>query len=126
MSMLKRVGAKGLRIGVRGFRTLTHASGGITRRIQKYGKARRLSRRPSRLDAIEKFGQSVTLFLSPEAGLEPFHASHVMLAKTLDEAGHAAIVLSCNGLLPMCTVKFATRTEPTSWDDTVNPVCVAC
>jgi hypothetical protein len=26
----------------------------------------------------------------------------------------------------MCTVKFATRTEPTSWDDTENPACVAC
>jgi hypothetical protein len=126
MSLLKRAGAKGLRIGAGGVRTLRRAAGGVVRRIQKYGKDGRLAQRPLRLEAIEKSGRPVTLFLSPEAGLEPFHASHVMLAKTLDEAGHAAIVLSCNGLLPMCTVKFSARTEPTSWDDTENPVCVAC
>ena len=28
--------------------------------------------------------------------------------------------------MPMCTVKFATRTEPTAWDDMETPVCVAC
>jgi hypothetical protein len=126
MSLLKQAGAKGLRVGAGGVRTLRRAAGSVVRRSQKYGKERRLAQRPSRLETIEKFGRPVTLFLSPEAGLEPFHASHVMLAKTLDEAGHAAIVLSCNGLLPMCTVKFSARAEPTSWDDTENPVCVAC
>jgi len=85
-----------------------------------------LKRRSRKIEAIARAGDPVTLFLSPEAGLEPFHASQVMLAKTLTDAGHAAIVLSCNGLLPICTVKFATRTEPTSWDDRHNPVCVAC
>ena len=85
-----------------------------------------MKRRSRKIEAIARAGDPVTLFLSPEAGLEPFHASQVMLAKTLTDAGHAAIVLSCNGLLPICTVKFATRTEPTSWDDRHNPVCVAC
>ena len=127
VSILKRVGAKGLRTCASGcIRTLRRAAGGVARRIQKYGKDKRLSRRPSRLEAIEKSGQPVTLFMSPEAGLEPFHASQVILAKTLDDAGHAAIVLSCNGLLPICTVKFATLKAPTSWNDTENPVCVAC
>jgi hypothetical protein len=126
MSLLKRIGAKGLRIGANGVRALRRAAGSVSRRIQKYGKDKRLAGRPLRLEAIEQSGQPVTMFLSPEAGLEPFHASQVMLAKTLDEAGHAAVVLSCDGLLPMCTVKFSTRTEPTSWGNTENAVCVAC
>ena len=120
MSLFRRAGAKGVRI-------VKRTAGGAAQRIQKYGKDRRLARRPERLEAIERSGQSVVLFLSPEAGLEPFHASQVLLAKTLDEAGHAAIVLSCDGLMPMCTVKFATRTEPSSsWGDADNPVCAAC
>jgi hypothetical protein len=98
----------------------------VSSSIKLAGKRQRLARRPQRIEAIARSGQPVTLFLSPEAGLEPFHASQVMLAKTMDEAGHAGIVLSCNGLLPMCTVKFAMRTDPSSWNDTGNPVCVAC
>ena len=105
---------------------MADAADHATRRFRQFRKERRLARRALRLATIEKSGRPVTLFLSPEAGLEPFHASQVMLAKTLDEAGHAAIILSCDGLLPICTVKFAMRTEPTPWDDTENPVCVAC
>jgi hypothetical protein len=115
MSILRRVGAK----GVRTVNNLAHP-------FRRFRKERRLARRPRLLEAIEKSGQPVTLFMSPEAGLEPFHASQVLLAKTLDEAGHGAIVLSCNGLLPICTVKFATLKAPTHWNDTENPVCVAC
>ena len=119
MSILRRVGAKGVRTARRAANNLAHP-------FRRLRKERRLARRPGRLEAIEKSGQPVTLFMSPEAGLEPFHASQVLLAKTLDEAGHAAIVLSCNGLLPICTVKFATLKAPTAWNDTENPVCVAC
>ena len=119
MSILRRVGAKGVR-------TVARAANNLARLFRRLRKERRLARRPRLLEAIEKSGQPVTLFMSPEAGLEPFHASQVLLAKTLDEAGHAAIVLSCNGLLPICTVKFATLKAPTSWNDTENPVCVAC
>jgi hypothetical protein len=126
MSLLKQAGTEGLRVGAGGVRTLRRAAGGVVRRIQKYGKDRRLAQRPLRLEVIEKSGQPVTLFMSPEAGLEPFHASQVLLAKTLDQAGGAAIMLSCNGLLPICTVKFATLKAPTPWNETENPVCVAC
>jgi hypothetical protein len=119
VSILRRVGAKGVR-------TVARAANNLARLFRRLRKERRLARRPRLLEAIEKSGQPVTLFMSPEAGLEPFHASQVLLAKTLDEAGHAAIVLSCNGLLPICTVKFATLKAPTSWNDTENPVCVAC
>src|SRR5271166_2941831 len=126
MSILRRAGAKGVRVYARSVRAITDAADDAACRFRQFRKERRLARRPLRIAAIEKSGQPVTLFLSPEAGLEPFHASQVMLAKTLDDAGHAAIILSCNGLLPICTVKFAMRTEPTSWDDTENPVCVAC
>jgi len=119
VSILRRVGAKGVR-------TVKRAANNLAHPFRRLRKERRLARRPGRLEAIEKSGQSVTLFMSPEAGLEPFHASQVLLAKTLDEAGHGAVVLSCNGLLPICTVKFATLKAPTSWNDTENPVCVAC
>ena len=126
MSLLRRAGAKIARVGTISALGMKRAANDAARGIQEHQKKRRLARRPRRLEAIEKSGEPVTLFLSPEAGLEPFHASQVMLAKTLDEAGHAGIVLSCNGVMPMCTVKFATGMEPTSWDDTENPVCVAC
>lgn len=119
MSILRRVGAKGVR-------TVKRAANNLAHPLRRLGKERRLAGRPGLLEAIEKSGQPVTLFMSPEAGLEPFHASQVLLAKTLDEAKHAAIVLSCNGLLPICTVKFATLKAPTSWNDAENPVCVAC
>jgi hypothetical protein len=119
VSIFRRVGAKGVRTARRAANNLAHP-------FRQFRKERRLARRPGRLEAIQKSGQPVTLFMSPEAGLEPFHASQVLLAKTLDEAGHAAIVLSCNGLLPICTVKFATLKAPTAWNDTENPVCVAC
>ncbi len=98
----------------------------VTQKPRIIMKRRRLARRPQRLAAIEKSGQPVTLFLAPDAGLEPFYASHVVLAKTLDEAGHAAIILSCNGSMPMCTVKFATKLGPTSRSNTDNSTCVAC
>jgi hypothetical protein len=119
VSILRRVGAKGVR-------TVKRAANNLAHPFRRFRKERRLAGRPLRVEVIEKSGQPVTLFLSPEAGLEPFHASHVMLAKTLDEAGQAAVVLSCSGLLPICTVKFATLKVPTSWNDTENPVCVAC
>lgn len=126
MSMVRRALGKGVRISVKGLRAIAGAPDGVARHFRQRRKEQRLAARHSRLAEIEKSGQSVTLFLSPEAGLEPFHASQVMLAKTLGEAGHAAVVLSCNGLLPICTVKFATLKAPTSWNCAENPVCVAC
>jgi hypothetical protein len=125
-SLLRRIGAKVVRVGARSALGVADAANGAARRLQMRQKNRRLARRSARLEAIERSGQPVTLFLSPEAGLEPFHASQVMLAKTLDEAGHAAIMLSCSGVLPMCTMKFAAHTGPTTWDDAENPACVAC
>lgn len=56
--------------------------------------------------------EPMILFLAPEAGLKPFYASHAILARTLGEHDHAAIMLSCNGVLPACTVKFAHGVKP--------------
>ena len=53
----------------------------------------------------------------PEAGLTPFYASHVILARTLREGGYASIVLSCGGLLPSCNFKFAESIKPTAPGD---------
>ena len=56
--------------------------------------------------------EPVVLFLAPEAGLKPFFASHAIMARTLREHGHAAIMLSCRGLLSACTYKFAHGIKP--------------
>jgi hypothetical protein len=56
--------------------------------------------------------EPVVLFLAPEAGLAPFFASHAILARTLREHGHAAIMLSCRGVLPACTYRFASGIKP--------------
>src|SRR5215813_13336783 len=86
--------------------------------------ARRQRRR--RLRAISDSREAVTLFLVPEAGLTPFYASHAILARTLQESGHAAIILSCNGLKPTCTLKFALRMSPTAPGDHANAGCRRC
>jgi hypothetical protein len=69
---------------------------------------------------------AVTLFLAPEAGLRPYFASHALLARTLMDAGHAAIVLSCDGLLPICSNKFAMRVGHTASGDIDNAACRRC
>jgi len=60
--------------------------------------------------------EPVVLFLAPEAGLKPFFASHAILARTLREHGHAALMLSCRGLLSACTYKFAHGIKPGDGD----------
>src|SRR5579872_5912738 len=47
------------------------------------------------------FGRSrkpIFLFLAPEAGLQPFYASHALLARVMKDAGHPILLLSCNGI----------------------------
>jgi len=68
----------------------------------------------------------IVLFLAPEAGLTPFYASHAILAKTLNEAGHTAIMLSCNGWLPVCSWKWARGMKPTASGDNRNVACEQC
>jgi hypothetical protein len=68
----------------------------------------------------------IILFISPEAGLTPFYAGHVMLAGAMKDAGHLPIILSCNGILPTCSVKLANQMKPTAPGDTDNFSCAAC
>lgn len=68
----------------------------------------------------------ISLFLAPEAGLEPFFASHALLARVLQDAGHAVIMLSCNGLQPICSLKFAARVGATASGDVQNIACTQC
>jgi hypothetical protein len=70
--------------------------------------------------------RAITLFLAPEAGLEPFYASHVILARVLSDAGHSALILSCDGLQPTCSLKIAMRLPPTKAGETGNAACVRC
>ena len=59
--------------------------------------------------------RKITLFLAPEAALEPFFASHVLLARVLQDAGHETLLLTCGGLMPTCSAKLAhmiTHTAP--------------
>ena len=69
--------------------------------------------------------QPVVLFLAPEAGLKPFFASHAILARTLREHDHAAIMLSCRGVLSACTFKFAHGIKPGDRDEAACRACRA-
>lgn len=66
------------------------------------------------------------MFLAPEAGLAPFYTSHAILAKSVSEAGHTAIMLSCDGWLPICSWKFARGMKPTASGDNQNVACEQC
>lgn len=68
----------------------------------------------------------ITLFLAPEAGLDPFYASHVILARVLKDAGEPVVILSCNGLQPICSLKIAMHIAPTRPGDATNAACVRC
>jgi hypothetical protein len=68
----------------------------------------------------------VMLFIGPEAGLTPYFAIHAILAKSASTAGHAAIVLSCDGILPICSWKIAAGVKPTAPNDRENRACRSC
>lgn len=84
----------------------------------------RLRRQRAFVAAKER--EPITLFLAPEAGLEPFYASHVILARVLQDAGHPVLVLSCNGLQPTCSLKLAMHIDPTAPGESENAACVRC
>ena len=86
----------------------------------------RRARRRLEHDRLAQSRQKVILFLAPEAGLIPFHVTQVILARTLREAGHAVIILSCDGIKPICSLKFAMQMAPTSAGDTANAACRRC
>src|SRR5437879_2874396 len=58
------------------------------------------NRRRERLVSSGAERKRVTLFLAPEAGVAPFFASHALLARVMADAGHTAVLLSCNGVQP--------------------------
>jgi hypothetical protein len=53
-------------------------------------------------------------------------ASHAILAKSVQEAGHAAVFLACDGIQPICSVKFAMSMAPTPSGDQTNQACQLC
>jgi hypothetical protein len=68
----------------------------------------------------------MTLLLSPEAGLEPYFASHLIVADALASEDFPAVILSCNGDLPTCSFKSAVRMPPTAAGDNRNIACRRC
>ena len=76
-----------------------------------YYLACRTGRRAA-LGALERNKKPAILFLASEAGLTQYFTGHALLARTLNETGHQAIVLSCAGGLPHCNVKSAARAAP--------------
>ncbi|MDB5600548.1 MAG: hypothetical protein JWN71_2592 [Xanthobacteraceae bacterium] len=93
--------------------------------VRPYLLATRAWRR-RKLVEIAASKQPVVLFLAPEAGLGPFYLSHAILARSLSEAGHGAILLSCNGMQPICSLKMAMRMMPTAPYDHSNAACRRC
>lgn len=86
----------------------------------------RAFRNAALLRRLARQKEPVALFLAHEAGLEPFLASHMVLAKTRAECGRGSIMLTCDGLLPTCNVKHAMLVKPTLSGDTKNPACRQC
>lgn len=89
-----------------------------------YLKPARRRRREALLAGLEKRRQ-VTLFLGPEADLQPFFASHVLIARVLKDAGHTPLLLSCDGIQPICSAKLARQWEQTAPGDD-NQACRNC
>jgi hypothetical protein len=77
------------------------------------------------LRRLSRTKRPVTLFLTPEAGLTPFFANHILLAKTLQSTGHPSLILSCHGLLPSCSYKFAESVKFTKPDQDQS-LCRQC
>jgi hypothetical protein len=91
--------------------------------LQKDAAARR---RRNRIGQLETARSAVTLFVAPEAGLSPFFGAHALIAHLLADAGFGAIMLSCNGLLPVCSTKFAMGMGATAAHDVNNAACIRC
>ena len=103
---------------------------GLLRRVRAAAVEARLTpareQRRTAVPALEASGRPVTLFLAPDAGIAPFYASHALLARVLEDAGHAALILSCDGMQPICSVKFSLHVPPTAAGDTRNSACTQC
>jgi hypothetical protein len=92
-------------------------------RLQEGAASRR---RLKRIGQFEKARSPVTLFVAPEAGLAPFFGGHALIARLLMEVGLGTMMLACDGLLPICSVKFAMGMGVTTEPDTENRACVHC
>lgn len=85
--------------------------------------------RAKRLEVVLREGQSrpIFLFLAPEAGLTRFYMGHVILARFVaEQAATRPLLLSCDGILPICSVKSAMRMDPTRPGDIDNVACSSC
>jgi hypothetical protein len=67
----------------------------------------------------------VTVFFAPEAGVAPFFASHCMLARALQDAGHSALIAGCFDLYPRCVV-MDSRGQSTYTQSERTEICNAC
>jgi hypothetical protein len=83
-------------------------------------------RRRNRIGQFERARSPITLFVAPEAGLSPFFGCHALIARLLADAGLGAIMLACDGLLPICSVKFAMEVGATAAHDKENAACLRC
>ena len=73
-----------------------------------------------------RIGRPVILFVATEAGVPSFFSAHTTIARTLVDAGYLTLNLSCDGLLPICSVKFAHSVGPTAPHDRRNSACEQC
>jgi hypothetical protein len=89
-----------------------------------YLKPARRKRREALLSGLDG-KREVTLFLGPEADLQPFFASHVLIARVLKDAGRTPLLLSCDGIQPICAAKLARQwTQTAPGED--NKACQNC
>lgn len=89
-----------------------------------YLKPARRKRRDAVLADLQK-QKPVTLFLALEADLQPFFASHVLIARVVKDAGQTPLLLSCDGIQPICSAKLARQWKQTAPGENTS-VCRNC
>jgi hypothetical protein len=87
-------------------RMVDRAAPGAAAGWQRYKLRRRLAARRIPLPNLPRSSQPpVVLFFAPDAALAPHFVTHLVVARTLKELGHAVLIVRCfRHLLPRCVV----------------------
>ena len=70
--------------------------------------------------------EKVVLFFAPEAGIVPHYVPHCVLAKSLQERGHRALIVRCLDVYPQCVVMDSLGWVGEVSDEQRKSVCNAC
>jgi ubiquinone/menaquinone biosynthesis C-methylase UbiE len=69
---------------------------------------------------------NIYLFFTPEAGVEPHFAAQCVLARTMREQGHRAVMVRCTGIFTRCPVMDMYQLPYDADGATRRQICVNC